>query len=197
MQMVAQVENAVVAALKAAATGFAGLPQNSIESYGGQLDDETFEWVRTLPAVWVVFSGVPGKPARHGTERHKWLFPATFTVFCGQRNLAGNKRLRQGDANNPGVYALLQLVREALLGQDLGLAIDPFEPGPIRVTTSVVVNRDGVMVYAGDWTTKWVETAQAAPLAPEGWLDRIGLNYFLTPGDDTVDAADLVNTIVP
>lgn len=194
MQMVAQIENAVVAALKAAATGFAGLPQGSIESYGGQLDDETFEWVRSLPAVWVVFSGVPGKPARHGTARDKWLFTGTFTVFCGQRNLADNKRLRQGDAKNPGVYALLQLVREALLGQDLGLAIEPFEPGPVRVSTSVVVNRDGVMVYAGDWTTRWVETTEAAPLAPEGWLDRIGLQYFLKPGDDAADAADVITT---
>lgn len=197
MQMVAQVENAIVAAIKAAATGFSGLPQGSIESYGGQLDDETFEWVRTLPGVWVVFSGVPGKPARYDTARDKWVFPATFTVFCGQRNLAGNKRLRQGDAKNPGVYALLQLVREALLGQDLGLPIEAFEPGPVRVTTSVVVNRDGVMVYASDWTTRWVETAQTAPLAPEGWLDRIGLKYFLEPGDDVHDAEDVITTRNP
>ena len=183
MQMVAQVENAIVAALKTAATGFTGLPQASIESYGGQLDDETFEWVRT-----------PAKPTRHGTARDKWLFPATFTVFCGQRNLAGNQRLRQGDARNPGVYALLQLVREALLGQDLGLPIEPFEPGALRVTTSVVINRDGVMVYAFDWHTRWVETTQAAPLAPEGWLDRIGLQYFLKPGDAVADAADELTT---
>ncbi len=194
MQMVAQVENAIVAALKTAATGFTGLPQASIESYGGQLDDETFEWVRTLPAVWAVFAGVPAKPTRHGTARDKWLFPATFTVFCGQRNLAGNQRLRQGDARNPGVYALLQLVREALLGQDLGLPIEPFEPGALRVTTSVVINRDGVMVYAFDWHTRWVETTQAAPLAPEGWLDRIGLQYFLKPGDAVADAADELTT---
>lgn len=194
MHMVAQVENAIVAAIKAAATGFSGLPQASIESYGGQLDDETFEWVRTLPAIWVVFAGVPSKPAKHGTARNKWLFPATFTVFCGQRNLADNKRLRQGDAKNPGVYALLQLVREALLGQDLGLPIEAFEPGPVRVTTSVVVNRDGVMVYASDWSTRWVETVETAPQAPEGWLDRIGLQYFLKPGDDVADAADLVTT---
>lgn len=196
MQRVAQIENAIVAAIKTAATGFTGLPPANIESYGGQLDDETFEWVRSLPAVWCVFAGVPSAPSRHGTARDKWLFPATFTVFCGQRNLAGNQRLRQGDGRNPGVYALMQLVREALLGQDLGLAIEPFEPGPVRVTTSVVVNRNGVMVYAMDWRTRWIEAVAPAPLTPEGWLDRIGLQYFLQDpaDDDTADAEDLVTT---
>ncbi|MGC4076285.1 MAG: DUF1834 family protein [Rubrivivax sp.] len=197
MQMVSQVEDAIVAALRAAATGFSGLRPAAIESYGGQLDDETFEWIRTLPGMWVVFSGVPSKPTRIDTARNKWLYPATFTVFCGQRNLAGNRRLRHGDAHNPGVYALLQIVREALLGQDLGLEIDPFQPGPIRVTTSVVVNRDGVMVYASDWTTKWVETTETAPAEPAGWLDRIGLQYFLKPGDSVADAADVVTTLAP
>ena len=54
MQMVSAIENQMVAALKAAATSFR-VP--TIESYAGQLDDDALEWVRQLPAIWVVFAG--------------------------------------------------------------------------------------------------------------------------------------------
>lgn len=189
MQMVSRIENAMVAALKDAATGFR-IP--TIESYGGQLDDDTFEWVRVLPAMWVVFAGCE-KPEPYGTGRNKWRFNGTFTVFCGQRNLAGNKALRQGDATNPGVYALMQVAMAALLNKDLALPIDALKPGAVKPTTSAIVGRDAVMVYAMNWTCAWIETVPEG-LTPEGVLATIGLEYFLKPGDDLADAADVVTT---
>jgi phage gp37-like protein len=192
MRMVSRIENAMVAALIAAATAFR---VDTIESYGGQLDDEAVEWVRRLPAIWVVFAGAE-KPVPYGTSKNKWKYTGTFTVFCGQRNLAGNKALRQGDANNPGVYALMQLTNAALLNKDLGLEIGLFEPGPIKPVSSFVTSRDSVMVYAMNWTTAWVDTAEVPELLPSGELVHIGLSYFLKPGDEVADAADLVTTTV-
>lgn len=190
MQMISQIENAMVAALVAAASAFR---VDTIESYGGQLDDDTLEWIRRLPAIWVVFAG-GAEPKPAGTEKGKWLYQGTFTVFCGQRNLKGNKALRQGDATNPGVYALMQVAKVALLHKDLGLAIKEFKPGAIRPVTSLVVNNDAVMVYAMNWATEWFELADVPELLPEGDLVTIGLEYFIKPGDDVADTADQITT---
>ena len=193
MQIVSQVENAMVAALKAAATAFR---IDTIESYGGQLDDDLLEWVRRLPALWVVFGGA-AKPTRVATHRRKWRYQGTFTVFAAQRNLAGNKALRQGDANNPGLYALMQIAHQALLARDLALPISPFEPGEVRLVTSFVANRDAVMAYALNWHTEWVVEAAEPDLVPPGELHTLGLQYFLQPGDATADAADVLAIPVP
>ena len=190
MQMVSAIENAMVAALKAAATSFR---VDTIESYAGQLDDDALEWVRRLPAIWVVFAGA-GAPQAVNTAKDKWRFKGEFMVFCGQRNLKGNQAVRQGDAANPGVYALLELVTAALLRKDFGLDVSPMEPGPIKTVTSQVVNSDSVMVYSMTWSTTWIQAEQALKLSPEGVLATIGLEYFLKPGDAVADAADLVTT---
>ena len=192
MQRVSEIENAVVQALQAGRDA-AGFRVDTIESYGGQLDDDTLEWVRRLPAIWVVFSGVDKVRAIDAGKR-RWAYQGSFTVFCAQRNLAGNEAVRQGDARNPGVYALMQLARVALLGRDLGLTIDAFAPGPVKVVSSLVVNRDAVMVFGMTFTTVWIETVQEPALTPEGELITIGLQYFLKPGDDLVDAADTITT---
>jgi len=190
MEMVSRIENAMVEALQAAATSFR---VDSIESYGGQLDDEALEWIRRLPAIWVVFAGAD-KPKAENTARTKWRYTATFTSFHAQRNLGGNKAMRQGDARNPGVYALMQLANVAFLRKDLGLPIQEFAPGAVRTVFSTVVNRDAVMVYAMNWHTEWIETTTEPELLPSGELQHIGLQYFLKPGDNTADAADLVTT---
>lgn len=192
MQIVSQIENAAVDALREAATDFR---VDTIESYGGQLDDDTLEWVRSLPAIWVVFAGAE-KPTPKNAERTKWLYSGTFTVFCAQRNLSGNKALRQGDAANPGVYALMELANAALVGNDLGLPIEAFAPGKVQTLVSTVVNRDAVMVYGLHFHTKWVVDAVKPELLPEGTLKTIGLEYFLKPGDEVADAADEVTTTV-
>lgn len=190
MQMVSSIENSMVAALKAAATSFR---VETIESYAGQLDDDLLDWVRALPAMWVVFAGA-GEPQPVASNHGKWRFKGEFIVFCGQRNLAGNQAVRQGDARNPGVYALMELAAAALLNKDFGLAITPLKPGPITTATSQVVSRDSVMVYGMRWRTEWVQAEQVLELSPAGVLASIGLEYFLKPGDQVADAADLVTT---
>lgn len=192
MQIVSDIETAMVSALRATAdAGSFAVP--TIESYGGQLDDDTLEWVRVLPALWVVFAGAD-KPKRESTSAKTWRFTGTFTVFAAQRNLAGNQALRQGDARNPGVYALMQLGLAALLGKDLGLAIQALQPGAVRTVFSGVVNRDAVMVYAANWHCDWITSATESALTPDGDLVTLGLEYLLKPGDNVADAADQLTT---
>lgn len=193
MQMISAIENAMVDAIKAAADA-ATFNVRSIESYGGQLDDGTLDWIRALPAIWVVFSGCE-RPTASSTAKGKWRYPGVFTVFCAQRNLAGNKALRQGDARNPGVYALMQLVVAALQGRDLGLEIKEFEPGKVAPHTSFG-GKEASMVYTMNWHTSWLELSTPPEPGSDGWIESIGLKYFRKPGDNVADAADLV-TLTP
>lgn len=192
MQMVSRIENAMVDALRAAA-GLASFRVPTIESYGGQLDDDLLEWVRVLPAMWVVFAGTD-KPKAESVSKSRWRYSGTFTVFHAQRNLAGNRAVRQGDATNPGVYALMQLAAGTLLGRDLGLDIKELQPGSVSTVFSGIVNRDAVMVYATNWHAEWIETVPPPAAEPEGYLETLNLKYFLEPGDDQADAEDAITT---
>ncbi|MFZ6748518.1 phage protein Gp37 [Undibacterium sp. Ren11W] len=182
--MLAAIETAIIATIKAAA----GLNYlRSVESYGGQFDDDTFDVVRTLPAVWVTFSG-SGKPVQTGEKR--FMTPASFAVMCCARSVRSEETTRHdGPGNEVGVYRILRDVKQLLLMQDLGLAIDHLRPGAVRTLYNTKMRGNGLAVFAQEWHTKYIET-----VAPETETDllRIGLNYRIKPGDDLTDASDLV-----
>jgi phage gp37-like protein len=185
---VRQVELAMLAQLRAIARGYNGL---AIESYGAQLDDETFAWIRTLPAVWVTFGQIR-EVKRMGARSFK--MSATFEVLCAQRALQENdRRLNDATSINVGVYELLEDNKLALANQCLGLAIQPLTPGAVRPLMKSMVSRDAIAVYAQEFHTEWRETLPEPGATPDGTLVTVGLNYLL-PGDNVPDSADLVTT---
>lgn len=181
------VEEALVARLRAVQRPYTGLV---VESYGAQLDDETFGWVRTLPACWVTFDQVHDVK-RVGSRSLK--VTATFEVLTAQRALVENDRRlgAAGPAAGVGVYQLVEDNKLALVGQKLGLAIQPLTPGAIRPVMKGIANRDAVAVYAQVFRTEWMETTPDPNASDTDLLD-IGLNYLLKPGDDIADSTDLV-----
>lgn len=76
-----QIEAALVARLSAVQRTSG---QIKAESYGGQLDDELFGWVRTLPGVWVTFDAVT-EFKRVG--RRTFKAKGNFEVLVAQRHL--------------------------------------------------------------------------------------------------------------
>lgn len=182
--MIAEIETAIISRIKTAA---GMLYLRAVESYGGQFDDEAFDVVRVLPAVWVTFAGA-GKPVQAGENR--FVKPATFAVMCGARSVRSERTTRHdGPAGEVGAYSILQDVETLLLMQDLGLAIDHFRPGAVRTLYNTKLRSNGLAVFAQEWHTKYVVTK---PTDEEVDLLRIGLNYNLKPGDDKPDASDLV-----
>ena len=182
--MIAAIETAIIDRLKTAA-GMSYL--RAVESYGGQFDDDTFDVVRVLPAVWVTFAGA-GKPVQTGENR--FLKSATFAVMCGARNVRSERTTRHDGPNGEiGAYTILQDVESLLLMQDLGLAIDHLRPGAVRTLYNTRLRTNGLAVFAQEWHTKYVVTK---PTDEEVDLLRIGLHYNLKPGDDNPDANDLV-----
>lgn len=182
--MIAEIETAIIDRIKTA-SGMRYL--RSVESYGGQFDDDTFDVVRLLPAVWVTFAGA-GRPVQAGESR--FVKPATFAVMCGARSVRSERTTRHdGPAGEVGAYSILQDVETLLMMQDLGLAIDHFRPGAVRTLYNTRLRSNGLAVFAQEWHTKYVVTK---PTDDEVDLLRIGLNYNLKPGDDNPDASDLV-----
>lgn len=187
MSPVQQIELAMVARLAQITRSYQGLV---VESYGAQLDDELFAWVRTLPATWVTFDKVD-QVQRVG--RHSFRTSGSFEVLVAQRALVENERRfgGPGSAQNVGAYQLLEDNKLALVNQSLGLRIAPLTPGPIRSVMKGLANRDAVAVYAQTFTTRWMEEFPDDESAYPDLL-RIGLNYLIKPGDEEIDTSDLV-----
>ncbi|WP_295756023.1 phage protein Gp37 [Undibacterium sp.] len=183
--MLAAIETAIINRIKAAA-GLSYL--RSVESYGGQFDDDTFDVVRILPAVWVTFAG-SAKPVQHGANA--FLTPVTFAVMCCARSVRSEETTRHdGPAGEVGVYRILKDVKTLLLMQDLGLDIDHLRPGATRTLYNTNLRNNGLAVFAQEWHTKFSDDVPAEANVTE--LLHVGLNYRLKPGDDLTDAADTV-----
>jgi hypothetical protein len=93
-----------------------------------------------------------------------------------------------------GVYLILQGIIQTLLLQQLDLAIKPIVPTGWRNTTTEDFREQGLIVYSLELATSYV----ISRLDDEATVDllRVGLNYYLKPGDDTADASDTI-TLAP
>ena len=168
----------------------------AVESYGAQLDDQLFAWVRTLPAQWVTFDGITGVSKK---GRRTYIYTANFEVLSAQRHLADNERRLNAESKDQdiGVYELIERAKLALAGQTLGLAIQPLEPGAVRSVMKGMAERDAVAIYAQQFATSWMEELPPDEATPAGELITVGLNYLIKPGDEVTDTTDLVTTRNP
>lgn len=187
MLLYAQIEDGIIALIQAAsASNSLGYRLTQVGSYGGEFDDESFfTQFRKFPAVWVTVGG--SKPRR--ISARKWELSPTIAVMVGTRNVRGERQTRHGTVNEPGSYQLLQDVRLLLAGQTLGLPIEALSIGPDRTLFNTRQGAEARSVLAAEFFTRFVFTAPENTAGiPD--LTRIGLHYYLKPGDDTEDAND-------
>lgn len=197
--MLAQIEDGIVDTIKAASAASPGLGYKiaTVDSYGGEFDDQLTDTVRRFPGVWVTFAGA-GKPQPKGTAKDKFLVPLTFAVMVGARSLRGERGSRRGltvagNVIEVGAYQMLEDIRLLLLRQDFGLAIDYLVPGAIRTLYNTRLNNQAIAVFAQEWHTRMELVLPRLPIDPTDpdWL-RLGINYYLQPGDAVADAADIL-----
>lgn len=195
--MIADIEDAMIARIVAAAAATPGLGYKlpTVESYGGELDDDLAAVVRKFPAVWVTFAGCRAS-TKLTTAGGKWKTQATFVTMCGSRNVRGERATRKGLTvdgviKEVGVYQILKDVGLLMAGSDLGLAITALKPGAIRTLFNTKLNGQAVAVFAREWHTEFIETQPREPIDPTDpmWL-KLGINYYLKPGDSVADASD-------
>ena len=193
--MIATTEDAIIAHIKDAASATPGLGYRlkAVTSYGGELDDGLDKVIRAFPSVWVTYQG-GDKPRAVSTQKNKWLMSATYSVMVGSRNVRGERATRQGSQTpgalkEVGAYQMLADISLLLAGQDFGLPIKRLQPGAIKTLYNEKLRGQGLAVFAREFHTEYVETQAREPIALSDpmWL-RIGLNYYLSPDDDLVDA---------
>lgn len=197
--MISRIEDAIVNHIQAAAASAPGLGYRipTVASYGGELDDDLAQVVRSFPAVWVAYAG-GGKPKPYSASHGKWVVPATFAVMVGARNVRGERSTRHGlkvggQVVEVGAYQMLADISLLLLNQDFGLSIKELVPGATKTLYNTKLNGQALAVFAREWHTEFIEEQPRAPIDPTDpdWL-RLGINYHLAPDDGKADASDTV-----
>ncbi|MGZ8221773.1 MAG: DUF1834 family protein [Methylobacter sp.] len=193
--MIAEIEDALVAAVKAASFGYA---LGTVASYGGELggDDKALALlIRQFPAVWVTFKG-ESDPKPVGTSKNKWLVDAEFLLLAATHSARGEKFTRHSvSATEVGAYQIIEDTRLLLSNQDLGLTIDPFQPRGVKSLFNKKLLAQSLAVFSLGLKTQYVISQPAEANQPD-WL-RTGFNYYLKPGDNVADASDLITLRAP
>lgn len=145
-----------------------------------RVDIEAAHTALAVPSVDVIVGG--GDFAK--VSQHYKLKADVFVVVTFQ-NLRSVKDRRKG------VYPILESIVALLVGNSLGIKIDPLIPRRLDNITEEKEAKEGKIVFQLEFETSFV----IQKLSDEEIVDllSIGLNYYLKPGDDTADAADLVS----
>jgi len=111
-----------------------------------------------------------------------WEQLLTLSIMLEFKHAKGKAARREGA--NPLVEAIFQL----LIGQKLGLKIAKLEPLRWREVTNEDDHEEGKSVYLLQFATSYtIEQLDEEEIEE---LLGIAIDYFLTPGDDQLDAED-------
>ncbi len=117
--MIGAIENAMIARIRAAQdSGVLGYELRRVTTYAGDLSEGLKSVVRTLPAVWVVFSGAQ---TQRVFQRSVFEVTATFSAIVAANSLRNEREARQGAGGAPGAYQIVEDVVALLAGKNLGL----------------------------------------------------------------------------
>lgn len=113
-----------------------------------------------------------------------WKQKVTVNVLLTFKHERGEEERRKG------INPLVQGVVQYLMLRDLGLNMEPLKPVRFRDVTDSDDYEERKIVYLVEFSTSFTITKPDLEVAVD--LLRIGMNYYLKPGDDIVDASDLV-----
>lgn len=133
------------------------------------------------PAVYIAVEEGSFEKTSQNTFKQK-LSIYVYAIF---RHLTGEKERRRG------IYPIIESIIGLLLLQDFDLKIHPLAPRSFRNVTDEDLSGSGLMAYQIVFETSYyVERLDDEQLTD---LLKVGLDYYLKPGDETADAADVVN----
>ncbi len=184
MTGIAEIENAILARLKAAgeAPGVLGYQFRSLDSYPEDFDLYLKEKIlgdRAFPAAWVVFGGWR-TPADTGATLQA---EAAFGVVVAANSLRNETSQRHSASPaEPGSYQLLQDVARLIHGQRLGLDIGALRLGQcqsIRPTQTILERK--LSVFALQFTTTLPIEVANFPVREIGDFSTFHSNWDLPP----------------
>ncbi len=153
----------------------------SVNSYGGEFDEDLGQVARAFPACWVTFAGVLStRPT--STSRQFYRAAGRFVVLVGQRSVQSEQHGRRGGVNGIGSYTLVRAVRRLLTNQDLELnEVSELQPGAVRTLFNGRLRSEALSVFACEFDTSWMEPALEIGRWPEPMIDPD--THLPVPGD--------------
>lgn len=115
-----------------------------------------------------------------------------FRNSCTVSVLLKFKNMQSEEARRAGINPLVLAATQTLLGQKLGLAIGALAPVRFSDVTTEEKYAAGVIEYLLEFST-WFDVLKLGEEQTDD-LITIAVNYFLIPGDDIADAADIIRT---
>ena len=144
-ETIAQIEDAILAALDPLKSGAEGIFAKKIETYQGDLnqtsiDDLTAYLALSYPAIMVMYLG------SRATEDEANLYHdiQTWGVIVAAQNLRGEKEARRGNGIDAGSYEMIEAVKKILTGNSLGLTV---QPPSLKTIDSLIVG-PGISIYS-------------------------------------------------
>lgn len=135
------IEDAIIAAVDA----ITAVTIKTVKSYNGDLDQADLRRLTgPLPAVYVIYGG--SKYVDHGARKVEAM---RYRLLVCDKNLRAEAEARRGGTGNPGTYAMLNAIRDALCGEQLSMTITPLA----LLREDPIFNGSGISVYGAEYGT--------------------------------------------
>lgn len=189
--MIGQIENAMMARLKAAAdAGVLGYAYRTLDSLPIDADARLREVVIQFPAAWTVFAG--WRPVQTLGDGSSDVL-ATFHLIVGAHNARNERATRMGGSDKEvGSYQMAEDAAYLLNGQSLGLSIGGLVLGATTPLYSGAL-KDGRMasLISVTFTTKFNVAGGAFPTGNPGQFKTWHADWDVPPfGDLAVTLPD-------
>ena len=142
MYTITEIEDAIIATLKASEMGAYCKKIDSYQIEGGDLEEQIRLFAGQLPCVLVMYTpdGADCDYSFSGVEDE----PMVFSILACAQNLRGKGTARRG------VYDMLEDLRAALVGKNCGLDMDPL----LRSSPKIEINTKNFSAYSMDFKTR-------------------------------------------
>jgi len=110
----------------------------TVDAYGGELDKlvaQVEALTVNMPAVYVLYAG-----SDFAGSRSSWDDNMTISVVVVAKDLRGRKSARVG------VYEILEILKDELIDNDLGLDIEPLSP--VKIMPVLTSDKFSVYLFA-------------------------------------------------
>jgi phage gp37-like protein len=181
--MIGQIESAIIDRIKANATlQILGYVIRQVDSLPADVDERLSEVITDFPAAWTYL----GAMRATGQAGRSTKMEAAVSVICAAKNLRSERAARFGAGDREvGSYQIAHDVAAMLMGQTLGLEMDPLELAEIApLYSSARAGKERVSLMGARFTARfWFEPAGGEP-GERGLGDFATFDAAWLPGGD-------------
>lgn len=178
--MIALIENAILARLKAASDqGVLGYKYAALDSLPVDIDEELQKLIKGYPSAWTVFGG--WRPVHAATNGA--VVRGTWHVVVAAQNLRNERSTRVGGSDSEvGSYQMIEDVAGLLMDRDLGLPIGGLQVGACTPLYARQADKDRrISLFGLELFSDFILEPVAAPPAADDDFATFHVNWDVRP----------------